>query len=207
MLFITSAAVYSLGKKCVINKVIASLGSRVWSETNFSEQWLVKCWKMQCLVMEKRKTDSPCNLDFFLNTKRWELLTSPLSSLYSFKKKENRTCFLVHKQKSFPSPCPIFSYLKFRMNVSLVRRWGSSERKVCKAQNKSLFEGQTGWAISSKGIQWAQSSKAAYGWWFLRRQKWGPDAERRNYEIRRMRNHLQISKWNGPKVMSSLLKK
>lgn len=102
--------------------------------------------------MEKRKTDSPCNLDFFLNTKRWELLTSPLSSLYSFKKKENRTCFLVHKQKRFPSPCPIFSYLKFRMNVSLVRRWGSSERKVCKAQNKSLFEGQTGWAISSKGI-------------------------------------------------------
>lgn len=135
--------------------------------------------------------------------------SGPLSSLCS-SRKGNRTCSLVHKQKKLPSsPFPLFSYLKFRMNVSLIRKCRSSERKLCKAQNKSLCEGQIGWAISGESVWWAPSFRAASGCWVLQGGQWGPgpDAGRRSWEIQRVGNHLQTSKWDGPKVMPVLLKK
>ena len=46
MPFLMSPAIYSSrGEKCITNQVTASLGNRVWSETNFSEQWLLSAEK------------------------------------------------------------------------------------------------------------------------------------------------------------------
>lgn len=76
--------------------------------------------------------------------------TSPLSRLNSFKM-GNRACSVAHKQEKLPPlPLPRLACLTFRVNVSLERRWGSSERRVWNTQNKSLCEGQAAWAISGE---------------------------------------------------------
>lgn len=131
---------------------------------------------MQCLVMEKIKIDSPCNLGFFVILKdeslnKWkEPVHYQVSTLSTW---ETEHALRYTNGKSFPSsPLPRFCYLTFRMNASLVRRWGSSERRVCKVQHKSLCEGQTGWAISGE-----QSFGAACGW-FLEGGRLALGAER-----------------------------
>lgn len=165
---------------------------------------------MQCLVMEKIKTDSPMQLrgGGSCNTKKWEYEqvegTGPLSSLNSFKM-GNRTCSVAHKQNLPSLPLPRFPYLTFRMNVSLVIRWGNSERRVFKAQNKSLCEGQTGWAISGECA--VSGLQGLCGWLISPRRVASSGRWEQNYQVQRVEDCPQTSKWDGPKVMSVLLRK
>lgn len=112
------------------------------------------------------------------------------------------TCSERHKRKKLPSPpLPRFCYLVFRMKAGLVRRWGSSERRVCKVQNKSLCEGHTGWAISGEcAVSWGFG---AAGGWVPQGQQRAPGAEKGTIRESRI---TQTSKWNGPKVIPVLLK-
>lgn len=150
--------------------------------------------------MEKIKTDSPCNLCFYIYAKRWEFnkwreivyyQCSPLKRKTSAH--PNAPSRKVSSSAPHPHP-PVF--LKLRTNVGLERRWRISERRAYNAQNKSPLERQTGWAFSSRACG-EQSVRVASDCWVVPEGHWGPKAED-GATVTQVRDHQQISNSSKP---------
>lgn len=155
---------------------------------------------MQCLVMEKIKTDSPCNLGFFFfcDPKRWEFEqvegTSPLPNLYSFNTGNHVLCGTQTETASLV-PAPSVLLLSIQ-----------NERRPCKVRKLRKRGVDTLGEPFRVSMQWAGGFWG--GWWLgSPRTAAGSGCWERNVKVQEVGDHSWISRWSSPKVIPVLFKK